>query len=532
MSAHVMISILSAMAIPMLAGTTTPARAQQPGVLAPATATAVPGTDYRSAKWLSSRSIVNNNAEEIGTVSDLILDRGTGEIVYVVVKSGATMGLGGREVVVPFGSMRFEFGNKERMVLGATPEQLKGMPEYSAERWKALRESRSEAKDDTIDTLHRRLAQDTVIPSDPYAGGLGEAKASSIEGTITRVERVRTSTFGEQIVVTIELADRTTRKVAMGPSWFVNASMAAPMRGDKISVDALPLPRDPDKLLAATELRNGERRLQLRDGKGSPLWSLPIIQSDIRTYSAPYSRYLLVSDINGLKVDCRGSKAGKVADMIVDLGSGGLVFIVLDPDANFLGIGDTNHLIPWTVAAVTLDGKLRIDASKEMVMASPAAPSELSGIGTSGLTERVYKAFDVPAPQFRSRPVASMPALRGDNAWSAGGPINVAIAQESLTSIEGQVTDLTEVTFENGTAPARALTIRTTNGRGDEVVLLGPSAYLNNHKPICKTGDSVKLEAYRTTIDGRRYWIARHVDCIDGRVVLLQGSDAPVWAQP
>lgn len=532
MSAHTYLVALGTMVIPLIASTPANASDQPPGVVAPATSTVTPGTVYNSAKWLTARGVVSTNSENIGTVSDLILDRGTGDIAYVVIKSGTTLGMGGREVIVPFASLRFEFGNKQRVVLASTPEQLKALPEYSAESWKQLRELRSDLKDDTTDTLHRRLASDTGTPSDPYAGGLDTAASTTIEGTVVRVERLPTTSFGEQVVVSVELTDRTTRKVAMGPSWFVNSSLAAPMRGDKLSISALALPRDPDQLMVATELRNGERRLHLRDSKNAPLWALKSIQTDTRSYSTPYSRYLLVSEINGIKIDCRGQNAGKAADLIIDLGSGRLVFIVLDPDQNFLGIGDVNHLVPWTIAAVTLEGTLRLDASKEMILASPPVPSSLQGIGTTDLTARVYKAFDVPLPRFSAQPPSAGTMGRTDGPWSAKGSIAAAIVPDSLITIEGRITDMSEVTFDQGTAPARALTIRKLDGRGDETVLLGPSAYINNQKPFCKTGDTIKLDAYRTTIDGRHFWLARHVDGTDGRIVLLQESAAPVWAQP
>jgi hypothetical protein len=36
---------------------------------------------------------------------------------------------------------------------------------------------------------------------------------------------------------------------------------------------------------------------------------------------------------------------------------------------------------------------------------------------------------------------------------------------------------------------------------------------------------------YRTSIDGQGYWIARSIDCKGAHTVLLDGNNAPVWAQ-
>jgi transposase-like protein len=64
-------------------------------------------------------------------------------------------------------------------------------------------------------------------------------------------------------------------------------------------------------------------------------------------------------------------------------------------------------------------------------------------------------------------------------------------------------------------------------------VLVGPSWYMANQKESCKSGDSIRIDAVRTTIDGQKYWIARSIDTKDARVVLLDGkSNTPVWSRP
>jgi hypothetical protein len=65
----------------------------------------------------------------------------------------------------------------------------------------------------------------------------------------------------------------------------------------------------------------------------------------------------------------------------------------------------------------------------------------------------------------------------------------------------------------------------------EETVLLGPAAYIENQKPMCKAGETVKVDACRTTVDGKRVWIARSVECQNSRTVLLDGDNAPAWAR-
>ncbi len=49
---------------------------------------------------------------------------------------------------------------------------------------------------------------------------------------------------------------------------------------------------------------------------------------------------------------------------------------------------------------------------------------------------------------------------------------------------------------------------------------------------MCQAGDAIKLDARRTTVDGRQYWLAKSIDCKDTHTVLLDGANAPAWIQP
>jgi sporulation protein YlmC with PRC-barrel domain len=516
--------VLTALVLSLLAGAA-PAFAQtdNPGRLAAPVASTV---DFRSSHWLGDRKVVNNNGEEIASVSDLILDRGSGRIAYAVIKTGTTFGMGGRAIAIPYASLRWDTSGKDRFILASTPEQLKQLPEFTVESWKALMDTK---KDDRSE-LRQKLMAEAASPSDPYAGDLDTAKKSRVSGEITKVERTRTSTFGEQVVISVLTPEGATKKIALGPSWYINSAAAAPMRGDTVVVETLALPRDPDQLLAGTHLKSGDRELQLRDTSGSPVWALPTVESGGRTVSTLYSRYLLQSHLPGMKVDCRGNECGKVADVIVDRNSGEIGFLSIDPNQNFLGIGDSKRLIPWSVATVALDGTVRLDASKEMVLASPQTPSDTATLNSGTHAELVYEAFNVPTPRFQAgKPVTIAP--EGISAWSARGPIVLAIEPKTDKTFSGKVTEITEVKFTGGAQTARALKVHATDG-SDEVILLGPVSYLDHQKPTWQTGDTVKIEACRTTVEGHAYWLARSIDCKETRAVLLDGNNTPAWAQP
>jgi sporulation protein YlmC with PRC-barrel domain len=529
----------------LLAGGTQAAIAQsQPST--PTTPTSMPvvahaasnATDFRSSKWMIERDVTNDNNESIATVTDLILDRGWGRIEYVVITTGSVLGMGGRAIAVPYAAFRWEAGNKDRFILATTPEQIKAYPEFTSDSWKALKSSQLDSKS----ALRQRLESDAALPSDPYIGAFTQAETSHIEGTITKVERNRTSNFGEHIVITVQPngqpANQNLARVTLGPSWYVNGSSNAPMRGDSAIIETLTLPRDPDQLLVAKSVKIGGRTLQLRDKTGTPSWALASVDADGYSYSRSFSRYLLLSTIPGMKVDCRGKETGKVYDVIIDRNSGEACFLSIDPNQNFLGINDTKRLLPWSIATATLEGGIRIDASKAMVLASSETPKDLAQLNSTGQTDGIYKAFDVTAPRMdHPKPVGMVPMPNSTStiagttdAWSAQGIIIGAIESNSSRTLEGKVVGMTEVSFDNGVKTGRAMQIRMNGGPGsEETILLGPTWYMDNQKSMCAAGDAVKLEVCRTTIDGHRYWIAKSIDCKDNRVVLLDASNAPAW---
>jgi len=534
--------ILTALMLALAAGTAVPATAQSSRVTTQDSAVVAPTVDFRTSKWLTDSKVVNSNNEEIANVTDLILDRGSGRIEYLVVKTGSTLGMGGRAVAIPYAAFKWE-GAKNRLLLASTEEQLKQFPEFSAEHWTAMKDAAKEAKKDAKDarkeaqkdenSLRHRLSADAASPSDPYGSDIDTSAKASIDGEITNVERVRSSKFGEQVLITVRTADNATRRIALGPSWYVNSTTAAPMRGDKVVVETLVLPRDPDKLLAGTHIHSSGRELHLRETDGSPSWALKTFESDGQSYSAPYSRYLLLNNLPGARVDSRGIESGKVHEVILDRTSGEIAFLSIDPNENFLGISDTKRLVPWSVTTVALDGTVRIDASKEMVLASPETPADLSFLNTGTMAELAYKAYNVPAPRFEAPTPISTITPGKDSAWSAGGPIIGSIERNSEKTFEGKVVDITEVKFEKGVQSARALKIKLSgDGTGDEVILLGPEWYMANQTDMCKPGDSIRVVANRTVVDSRRYWIARSLDCKDRRVILLDKDNAPAWARP
>ncbi len=515
--------LLSALALVLAAGTAMPCTAQSDSN-ARKTTTAPqlrPGLDFRSSKWLSDRKVADDNGKEIANVSDLILDRGSGRIQYIVIKTGTTLGLGGRAIALPFGSFRWE-PTKEQFLLASTPEQLKQFPEFSADLWPSMSEP---GKDGDVD-LRRKMSEDAAAACDPYTGEkLTDLKRGHLEGKITSVERVHVGNYGEQVIVTIDSGGKASR-AALGPSWYVNGSGLPPMRGENVTIDGYSSPREND-LLIATRIRADKRTLDLRDKDGAPRWALRTIDVDGRSYNASYWRFMLLSTLRGAKVLAQNNETGTVNDIILDRESGQVAFISIDPNQNFLGIADTKRLVPWSVSSVGLDGALHVDATKDMILASPETPSDLTTLCSGSVAGMVYNAYNVPVPAFEPARPATV-AVAGDaNAWSAKGRVLSAIERNSATTLSGKVVEITDVTLEGGVTPARAITLKP--GGEQQTILLGPAWYMDKQTFPFAAGDQVTIEACRTTINGKSFWLAKSVDNKGKRTVILNEDNHPAW---
>jgi sporulation protein YlmC with PRC-barrel domain len=454
------------------------------------------------------------------------------------------------------------------MVLASTAEQLKQYPEYTPETWKSMKDYKKDADDHKHDSdgrdkqdrdrkstdpnrpsdptnasdddkrhenaskqsFHQRMSTDSIT-TDAYVNSYDVSRKGRIEGVVRKVERTRVGDAGEQVIVTVEGNDGTTRRVALGPSWYVNATPAAPMRGDKVVIDTYGM-KDSSDQVVATQVRSDRHNLALRDAEGRPSWALNSVESGGRSYNRSYSRFILASDLDGKKIDCRGNECGKVEDVIIDRGSGSVAFLSIDPNENFLGIGDKKRLVPWSVATVNLDGTVHIDASKDMVLATMETPKDLHTLNSDAQVERISTAYNVDAPRFE--PVKYVAADRDmHDSWAPNGTVLKAIEKDSTKTITGTVTGFTDVKFTNGVNNARAMKVRMEgNQNSEELVLIGPSWYMENQKVVCDSGDAVKMEVCRTNIDGKRYWMAKTIDCNENRVVILSGNNTPTWTQP
>jgi len=480
--------------------------------------------DYRSIRWLRKRDVFDDNGNKLATVTDFVLDRGTGVIDFAVLRvgmDGVGVRLAGRHVSVPFASLRWDDRN-DRFLMATTPERLGQMPIFDEEDW-----DEGVPVAETAPPAAETGPAEEAEPDDPYFVGLAGAKPITVEGTVTGVDRVRLRQVSDRVVATVEGDDGVVRHVTLGPTWFVNASSAAPMRGDRVKLEALELPRDPGHLAVGTRIVKGSAELRLRDAEGRPAWALRRHRLGAPEQRVGPAWHVLASSLIDRPLACRGKDCGELDDLVVERISGTVAFVSVDPNENFFGIADVKRLMPWSVALVRPKGEISLDASREMVLASPRTPGEAPSLNAGPTVERVWNLYEITRPEFRARPAEPVVAVGSIDSWAAGGNILGAMDPKSEQAISGTVVRFIDVTFANGTAKARAVVVK--RGDGDVTVLLGPITYLEHQTLPFEIGDAVSVRACKTVIDGTSHWIARQVDAKDSRVTLIDESRVPSW---
>ena len=88
---------------------------------------------------LSSSSITNDcvrnqNDEELGSISDLMVDCNSGKVSYAVMSSGGFLGLGNKLFAVPFSALTCD-REKECFVLDASKETFENAEGFDKDNW-------------------------------------------------------------------------------------------------------------------------------------------------------------------------------------------------------------------------------------------------------------------------------------------------------------------------------------------------------------------------------------------------------------
>jgi sporulation protein YlmC with PRC-barrel domain len=356
-------------------------------------------------------SVSGPGGQELGRVQDLVIDRGSGDIRYLVLDRGGVLGVGGSARAIPWSHVSVAAGDQTpgekpgALVARITPEQLDRMPEFDAADHSAVQSQswiealRSAVSDWTDWSDHDR--------ADPHAGVLESAAMTTIEGKIAHVRRDRDFEVAEQIVV--EVARSSGRvAVALGPSWYIMGTAHPPMRGAEITIEAFELEREGGIAAVARSFTIEGAEIELRGEDGSARWAeAPSAEDDAQEDDRRSRGHLVLgSDIVGASATAHGKDAGEIKRLVIEQTTGVVAFVEIDPDANFLGLAESTRLVPWEALMTVGAARVRLDASPQTLTTAPQSPQRAEvarWFADESNRDRIYKLFQFEPRRFKSK---------------------------------------------------------------------------------------------------------------------------------
>lgn len=85
-------------------------------------------------KYVIGSKVVNQQAESIGKVEDVVIDAGAGRIIYALLSFGGFLGVGNKYFAIPWNAFRFNLADKTA-VLNVDKKLLENAPGFDKDNW-------------------------------------------------------------------------------------------------------------------------------------------------------------------------------------------------------------------------------------------------------------------------------------------------------------------------------------------------------------------------------------------------------------
>ncbi|NKJ49362.1 photosystem reaction center subunit H [Burkholderia sp. SG-MS1] len=96
-----------------------------------------PGPDVMAAATLDGNKVRSSDGEDLGKISDIMLDVRGGRIAYAVLTAGGFLGMGGTLHAIPWSALTLDTDEK-CFRLDATAERVKSAPGFDKDHWPAM----------------------------------------------------------------------------------------------------------------------------------------------------------------------------------------------------------------------------------------------------------------------------------------------------------------------------------------------------------------------------------------------------------
>lgn len=96
-----------------------------------------PGPEVMAASTLADTKVINSDGEELGKISEIMLDVRGGRIAYAVLSSGGFLGTGDTLHAIPWNALTLDT-DKKCFRVDITSERIKSDPGFDKTHWPAM----------------------------------------------------------------------------------------------------------------------------------------------------------------------------------------------------------------------------------------------------------------------------------------------------------------------------------------------------------------------------------------------------------
>lgn len=102
--------------------------------------TSGPGPEIMAADTLEGDRVVNPQGEELGTISDIMIDVQRGCIAYAVMSCGGFLGVADKLFAVPWSALTLD-ADRKCFVLDAGRDRFENAPGFDKDHWPSMADS-------------------------------------------------------------------------------------------------------------------------------------------------------------------------------------------------------------------------------------------------------------------------------------------------------------------------------------------------------------------------------------------------------
>ena len=261
--------------------------------------------------------------------------------------------------------------------------------------------------------------------------------------------------------------------------------------------------------------------------------------------AGPRMNAFLVDKIIGSKVlNLKGDTLGKIADLVVDVDTGRILYAILD-FGGFLGIDEKRFPVPWaSLAALPAEGIFFLNQSKAQLENAPAFDRKnVPNMGDMQWGANVFKYYGAPAGYaqwglpgsdygYDEYQGSRYPIPRGagiNPASRTEDPYKKLFDAHTMKTISGHVVKIDQVPEFTFGLQMRVTVL--TDTKEFLLVYLGPAFYVEGpwQAKHLKLGDQITVSGSQVTVSGEPFLIAMTVTQGNAVLRLRDKEGIPEW---